>query len=725
MEKKINTFSLFGNASVLFLAVLIVGSIAPLPSGAYVWSFDPGDSFYHAFEERYSYNDTDETIFQNAMFLKSKILDIKDIDGDFDKLPDPIIFSSLLHTAAPGVELEIANPIDIYNFLPNDAFNPFSAIHSVSSQSYSIPKQFVESVPSDDVLQDFTVQEIEGADIQTILLFTAMQSGLGELPNEDFENQIEGRSPLNWKWVSSDKSNNIVPTVYDINRISTHPYKKSLKLAQNGNQQSPNTIQYSVIDVAQKNQIIPKTDNFPNYNYYVNTSRLSFNLVIPDFNTENFEYIINYSQPYSFSRIVGGALVDYVGFNGITFKIGKDYFGLYRGNYDLTSSGSVVEIPIEERGWKIDQFPPELGDFWANYTKVGLTSLRFDVILNQNDYMIIISDPFGSQKFPVGDLKYTLNYVETIDKDQFAYNSESSRFKFNPFNFYNFEFSVNNGYSSSVYFDNLKITHDIQDFESDLILPSIALRENYYEGISFYHGLIYPFEIDIARIINIFEMINILWESMNSYQEAGLLSFPNDQLTNMFDFDRQPFQIYRDTNYVKVVSNELLSGIAIAIIDLLFSAIYSGMDNAVNNFINNMDYKRYALGERVATFTLSFDLNVNALSEISLTTRYKDLGINHEQAFKLIATDCRMGVAYPDKIPSSYYTRLGIDSNTITEFMDYYEDENGAPLYESLGIGEYILNEYKWHLVGFLGISVGLTFGIKFLVNKIKIRKMQ
>jgi hypothetical protein len=606
------------------------------------WGLEEGDLYYFKLSDSY-YESDGELINEFAFLLKSEILEIGDLDVDWDDDDDLLIMSSFIFGDEDFYSIEFPNWFDFYTFLISsynfDQMENYAdnfpnvtnlvqwalpnAIHIQCSSLYHHIHSMIDKYYAGEYIDIEYGNFWEFPPLYKLLNHIILDYNLDDDFEEDFESYSLGVEADLFTIITEDNENNTAIISEDpadsLNNIwnITLDSNKSLRTEFN-----------------LYNYFVNKTEIGDSLNleeYWYKAKNFSIDLEFNDINNMDQEFQIQFGTDiFNLTANVGETLRDFEGSNGINIKITDGVLQYFIGDYIWDGFG-VRQSLSHEKGW--NNFSPSLniskhfgagGDLIPKQNRFTL-----DFTINENnpylfDLSIIITDlsislwDFSDYSLSI-DCPYDYLQPSCYDNDKEDYTV----FRFNNYTNFILNITKENDNKSVDLIDNIEINGNLyyllEDFENilhDFFFSQLLL-------FSEYHTMFFPKEFSWDDLTSISEIINDLCELLFGFADFITISEDSDSLFKM-EISYNAFDNLRE--YMK---SYLLDNFAIQ----------------SNGFIE---------GDTDIKIVLEFDKELSILNESYIKFRYNDLDISRELKMKLVAISDEDGNQRSEKFPAIY-----------------------------------------------------------------------
>jgi len=522
-----------GVLSILFSAIYFSGILNPIDDKEFTWDVQKGDVFYYNITDNY-YDISDDKLRKSFNhYLKSEILEVKDLPTDFDNDSDLVIMSSLLYGDKIN-NIEFPNYFDLYHIFI-DMINEYkivgsffdeenvtaltewsvpSAIHLQMSSFYHYLTDIINAYNSGSLMVNITGIPT----LDSFFNWISLNINFIDDFREDFEDDIIDQEPLNLSY--SIPTDNQIKVVQD--------YKDSenqmVNLTQNNPNPTTSTISKDLLEYFGK-----KNEDLDIGKYWFKSEKVSVELEMNDINDMKQEFqLLMKSDNFDMNGSVGGEIKTFKGFNGVNIRIKKGFLQYKVGDY-IYSGGEMRKSFSSEKGWHNFSI---LGNLSLYFGEKGYKEDRFKIVIKtdkSNPYLFDLEIhrvensgvPFHFFNVP---LYYDCPY-DFLKNDCVDQNGEYKIFRRNDFNQVKFNISKENETGLITSIDNIEVKGDLYYYlYSDInVMKDMFLSQLYI--LSIYHTLFYPNEFNVGSIMALCNFLNVIVKKITGYDE--FISFSN------------------------------------------------------------------------------------------------------------------------------------------------------------------------------------------------------
>lgn len=729
---------LVSSAIITLLFIATLGSLQifngnVMEEGEVTWNAQKGDVYYLGFKDDYFYTDrdnNDDFIRKFRNVLKSEILDIKDVDVDWDDDDDLIIMSSWLFGSEDTYAVEFPNWFDLYQILMTvqnfqflmDQFNDEIdagiyqdvvkiyewALPSAIHYQCSIVYYFLESLAEKYKLEKLG-QAVDWYDFET---FEDMMEMFGEIAmneyslmplEDDFQDYTLGNLPSDtpYTFETNDAGDNFA-SIFN----ATDDFV--LELYQN-NAESNDYVRiiYDLWDYIAESSYADRLANLNDYIFL--NDQFHFNFQYNESMMNEFEIKIK-SDDFNIMGwdMQSESMDTFNGYNGIDYMINNSKLYYKIGDWIITD---IIpdwrnELPAfrsstsQEKGWHEISLTEPLQNGVEYQFNIALSGTHIDtdeyyglpdipIPTTQSYYHQMSVEKWNGTDFELLDSGVYPSYIDCPydfrpDEVQNLDNPLDEDFLFRYENWTNLEFnlrSITSAVDSIISIDDLFLDGELywkigneRDLMINMMMSSIVL-------ISFYHLLFYPNEFNWEVVKSIFQLLNELIEIV-------------------FGINYDLIAMYDSEDYLKIEFEQEKLDILLGSFGTIFYDLFNVSSDTL--FIE---------GDTSVNYRLVFDKRVGMMNESIFTFVYHDLGITRELGMELIA--CAREISVEQVV-----WLIGITNITVAYaiYEDYYP---ALPPEEWTGMEQFTELQEQLIMIAIFGFvlvtvgSVASAFGLR------------
>lgn len=599
------------------------------PTSTITWRQEEGDIYYFGLKDDLYWQDRQDDnafISQTRAILENEILQVKDLESDWDLDDDLTILSSVLLGSEDLNAFDFPNFLNIYRLITTSYSidglinftnkNDWSLSNPLFVQYSSVYKHLISLMKLYNLEQiGEEMNTTEFSDIYHFIDWITNEMNFLNAFNETFNENTPFQAPHNFTLYNPYPEYNDALVTSDL-RLNlsqsslAHPYGMDIL----------STSLNLISDWLNKEPIGERVPDLESYSFH--PTEFNFNLEIND-SLSNILSIQLMTDYFNHSAFINSDLHDFMGNNGYNLRINNGVLQYCIGNYIYDNiptippspkSPTIPSLPEPSTEYVRESLPSEKGwhDIW------DLSSIFYEgSIYGREAKFQIYASPSTPFSFTIDLWSELLGYkigstIKSIYIDCPYFLSPENSWDnlrnnyslFNPLNFTNLVFTLSNTTSgiSADLIDDLYIDGNLyyqldsfEDLSEDFLIIQVVV-------LAILHTLYFPNEFPFDAVESIFIIMN----QINSF-------------------------LYNITDFFNVTSNEDMLKITIN---------YTNKSLVGEEFLNLIGMDSSLLRDKDMDLTqiITFDKRINILNESYFILNYNDLGITREIGMQLLAS---------------------------------------------------------------------------------------